>query len=106
MDVSMIWVKRRFAFADYAPYQDRLTNLLMANAVLYPQFIMVAVDVPGEPGVSDYYVGVPREQFLTGFDGFQRVTEEQLPTVIDSLCVADASKDEFKRRFRFRHDAT
>ena len=105
MDEPMIWAQRRFAFAEYAPYQDRLEKLLMSNALLYRQFIMVCTDVAGEPGVSDYYVGMPSEEFLADLDGFEQVSEHELPKLIDSLCVADASTDEFKSRFRFRHDA-
>lgn len=67
----VIWAKRRFEFAAYAPYQDRLEKLLMANAPLYRQFIMVSTNTD-DPGVSDYYIGVPSDVFLTGFDGFEK----------------------------------
>ena len=53
----MIWAKRRFAYADYAPYQDQMEKLLMANAPLYQQFLMVSTKTD-DPGVSTYYVGV------------------------------------------------
>jgi hypothetical protein len=34
----MIWIKRRFNAADYAPYMDRLEKLLMTNATLYREW--------------------------------------------------------------------
>jgi hypothetical protein len=64
----MIWAKRRFAFADHRPYFERLENLLMSNAPLYRQLIMVSTDVDrDQPGVSEYYIGVPSEIFLAGW---------------------------------------
>jgi hypothetical protein len=101
----MIWAKRRFAFADHRPYFERLENLLMSNAPLYRQLIMVSTDVDrDQPGVSEYYIGVPSEIFLARFDGFERVAESDLPKVIDTLHIADASTPEFKSRFRIRTD--
>lgn len=49
----MIWAKRRFEYAAYAPHQDLLEKLLMANETLYRQFIMVCTNTD-DPGVSDY----------------------------------------------------
>src|SRR6202040_1948619 len=65
----MIWGKRRFELADYAPYQVRLAKLMLENPSLHSQFIMVstATDVPN---VFDYYVGVPSQTFFADFDGF------------------------------------
>ncbi len=97
----MIWAKRRFEFASYAPYQDRIEKLLMANAALYRQFFMVSTKTD-DAGVSDYYVGAPNESFLIDFDGFERVTENDLPKEIDVFHIGDATTDEFKKRFRFR----
>jgi hypothetical protein len=97
----MIWAKRSFEFAAYAPYMDRLEKLLMANPTLYRQFIMVSTKTD-DPGVDDYYVGVPALAFMTGFDGFEIVSEDQLPKEIDTLHLADGTTDEFKSHFRFR----
>jgi len=74
----MIWVTRRFAAADYAPYQDRLDELMWANTPLHAQFMMVGVET-GEPGMNDIYVGVPTAAFLAEFDGFRIIPEEELP---------------------------
>ena len=54
----MIWGKRRFELADYAPYQVRLAKLMLENPLLHSQFIMVST-VTDVPNVFDYYVGVP-----------------------------------------------
>jgi hypothetical protein len=97
----MIWGKRRFAFADYSPYFDRLEALLMANPTQYRQFTMVSTDTD-EAGVSDYYVGVPNKVLMAAFDGFEPVEEAQVPKVIDSLHIGDAN--EINRRFEFRHN--
>jgi hypothetical protein len=101
----MAWAKRRFAFADYGAYFDLFEKLVMANPLLHRQFIMVSVDVWGDkPGVGEYYVGVPSEAFLAGFDGFERVVESDLPKVIDTLHIADATTADFRSRFRFKTD--
>ena len=97
----MFWGKRQFAYADFAPYQDRLSQLLMADAGNYRQYIMVSTDT-GKPGISNYYVGVPREALLRFFDGFDPVTEQDLPQEIDTLLLAEGSSDEFTSRFKFR----
>jgi hypothetical protein len=74
----MIWIKRRFDGSDYVPYMDRLQKLLFANAPLYAEFIMVSTKTD-DPLVDDYYIGVPNESLLVGFDGFKRVAESDLP---------------------------
>ncbi len=99
----MIWGKRSFQWADYAPYQDKLAKLMMDNPTLYRQFIMVSQKT-GKVGEDVCYVGVPNEALFGGFDGFQRVEEGELPKVIDALLVADGTTEEFKSRFQFRHN--
>jgi hypothetical protein len=96
----MVWIKRRFAAADYAPYMDYLTKLLFANPRQYQEFIMVSTKTP-DAMVSDYYVGLPDEALAGGFDGFERVGESDLPKTIDVLLVADATKEPFTSRFHF-----
>lgn len=100
----MIWARRRFKWAEYAPYQDRVGDLQMAAPTLYRQFIMVDVET-GESGVSDHYIGLPNQALLAAFDGFEVVGEDQLPKEIDGVSLADTSDDEFTSRFRLRsHD--
>lgn len=96
----MIWLKRRFAGADYGPYMDRLEQLMIANPQLYQKFIMVSTKTR-DALVSDYYVGVPNEVLAGGFDGFIRVGESDLPRIIDVLHIADATKEPFTSRFQF-----
>ena len=97
----MYWAKRQFAYAEYAPFQSKLQTLLMANARRHREFMMVATDTR-EAGVSTYFVGVPDNGFLAGFDGFTAIEEAELPKEIDTLLVADGTSEEFKSRFRFR----
>jgi hypothetical protein len=97
----MIWAKRRFKWVDYAAYQDSIGDLQMAAPTLQQQFIMVDVET-GEPGVSDHYIGLPNQAFLAVFDGFEVVSEDQLPKEIDGVTLADQSDDEFTTRFRLR----
>jgi hypothetical protein len=78
-----------------------LQQLLFAHPAQYREFIMVATDTD-KPGVSTYWVGVPTEPLFAVFDGFERVTETDLPKEIDSLCVADATKEPFTSRFKFK----
>jgi hypothetical protein len=96
----MIWGKRSFQWADYAPYQDRLGDLLMKNPTRYREFMMFSVEQ--KAGLADIYVGVPAEEFMLLFDGFEHVGEDALPKVVDSLLVADANA--FAERFEFRHN--
>ena len=96
----MFWAKRRFAYAEYAPYMDRLEKLLMATPAQYQQFIMVSTRSE-KTGVSEYYVGVPLKVFLAAFDGFEAVEEADLPKVIVVLHIACGGSDEFTSRFQF-----
>lgn len=98
----MIWGKRVFDGPSYIPYQDRLQQLLFANARQYQEFIMVAT-ATDRPGASTYWVGVPSEVLFTAFDGFERVQEADLPKKINALLIADATKEPFTSRFTFAH---
>jgi hypothetical protein len=95
----MIWATRRFAYADYAPYQDRIDKLVWMNTSLHRQFMMASVETD-KRGVSDVYVGIPTADFLGEFDGFTVVQEEELPKEFDTLIMGDV--EEFKSRFSFR----
>ena len=97
----MIWAKRRFAYAAYGPYQDRIGHLHMMSPTMQRQFIMVDVEAD-KPGESDHYIGLPHQAFLASFDGFEFVSEDQLPKKIDGVSLADQSDEEFTSRFRLR----
>ena len=93
----MIWAKRKFEGADYAPYMTRLERLLMADAMRAEQYAMVSVeDDDGE----HYYVGMPDEIMLRFFDGFERVRSEDLLKEINVLHV-DAGA--VQRLFKFKN---
>jgi hypothetical protein len=98
----MIWGKRRFKLADYAPYQVRLAKLMLENPSIHSQFIMVST-ATNVPDVFEYYVGVPSQTFFADFDGFQNVDESDLPDEIDEVKFAgDKTHNDFTRRFRLR----
>jgi hypothetical protein len=82
-----------------------MEKLLMANPMQYQEFLMVSVDA-GAPGESDYYIGLPNKTLLAAFDGFQEVTEAQLPKEIDSFLLGDQTKEPFTSRFKLKdkHD--
>ena len=96
----MIWAKRNFEFADYGPYLDRLGVLQMSNPTLHDQFIMVSTTI--NPRSSVYYLGLPKDVYLLGFDRFQIIPESELPKEIDTVHLADQASDEFIKRFRFK----
>jgi hypothetical protein len=50
----------------------------------YAEFIMVSVKAE-KPGVGDYYISVPEKALLAAFDGFEAVSEDQLPREIDAV---------------------
>jgi hypothetical protein len=99
----MIWAKRRFAKldVDYAPYQEAMWKLMLANAQQYREFLMFSVEV-GPLGESYYYIGLPVKAFLAAFDGFEPVDEAEVANVVDTLLLGD--NNEFNRRFQFRHN--
>lgn len=98
---KMIWGKRRFERAAYAPYQDRLEKLLMANPTRYREFMTFSVEA--SVGVGDVYVGVPTKELMAMFNGLEPVNEATLPKVIDSLLLADVNA--FKDAgFEFKHN--
>ena len=97
----MFWAKRRFEWAEYAPYQDRLEKLLMANAARYREYMMFSMEQ--KVGLADVFVGVPAQELLAVFDGFDAVPKNQVPKVIDTLLVADVNA--FKDAgFEFKHN--
>jgi len=49
-------------------------------------------------------VGMPHKAFMSAFDDFEQVEESNLPKIIDTLHIADATTDEFTSRFRFRRN--
>ena len=87
----MIWAKRRFEAAAYAPYMDRLRDLMLVNPARYREFIMISTKTD-KSHLDEYYIGVPNEAFLRDFKGFEVVREEDLPTKIDAFHLGDGGK--------------
>jgi len=96
--LNVIWLKRRFAGVDYVPYMYRLKDILFANTPLYAEFIMVSTNT-ADPGISDYYVGLPHEALSQAFEAFERIAEYDFSKKIDVLLIADAGKEPFQIRF-------
>ena len=99
----MVWLKRRFAYADYAPYFAILEKLIDANPKLDAEFMMASTKFT-DPHLSEYYVGLPDKSFAAAFDDFEPVAESNLPKMINTLHIGDATTEPFKARFRFAHD--
>ena len=97
----MIWAKRRFSGSDYVPYRDKFAPLMRAQKSRCEQFVMVAVD-GAAAGASDCYVGVPDELCLRLFDGFARVSEDELPGEVDDVLVDGQTGDGPTTRFKIR----
>lgn len=98
----MIWLKRQFQAADFAPYQNLLEGLIFLAPTRYAEFLMVSTET-SRPLISDYFVGLPDESFAHRFDGFERVAENDLPKEIDTFLFGDQTKEPFTSRFEFRH---
>jgi phage terminase large subunit len=80
----MIWSKRKFQDADYAPCMERLSQLMLADASRADQYMMVSTE-DDAADVDEYYISVPNEVLLRLFDGFERVPESALPKEIDMI---------------------
>jgi hypothetical protein len=95
----MLWAKRRFKYAEYAPDLQRLADLQMMNPSRYSEFLMVSKNT-GEPGVRDYYLGVPATELLRVLDGWQEISDTELPKDVDTILLADTTKEPFISRFK------
>jgi hypothetical protein len=97
----VIWGKRQFPSSELARYHDRLVKLLYRFPARYREFILVGTKTEN-PLARMYYVGVPMDAFMTAFDGFERVEDQDLPGEIDTVIIADVASEEFKSRFRIQ----
>ena len=96
----MIWAKRRFLYAAYAPYMDRLWTLQLAMPTSR-DFMMVAREA-GNVGEQDVYIALPNKDLMRLFDGFKIVPESELPKQIDTLLYAEHTSGKFEKLFTFR----
>jgi hypothetical protein len=53
------WIKRRFQYAEYARYVDKVGELQMQNPAQYQEIIMVAVRRWQKGEEDEYYIGLP-----------------------------------------------
>ena len=97
----MIWLKKRFQFAEYAPAMDLLEKLMMSMPARYSEFLMVSTET-GQAGVSDYYIGVPSLEMAGPFRDFEKISENDLPKVIDTSHLGDSTKEPFASHFKFK----
>jgi hypothetical protein len=54
----MVWGKRLFVGADYAQYQAKITQFMMANTPFYRQFIMVSTNSEHDPAIIPFHIRV------------------------------------------------
>lgn len=80
----MIWAKRTFQDAEYGPYMDKLSELMLADATRASQYMMVSTE-DDNAGRANYYISVPDPALMRLFDGFETVSEAALPKEIDAL---------------------
>jgi hypothetical protein len=97
----MIWIKKQFKAAEFAPAQDLLERFMMAMPSHYAEFLMVSTETT-DPIISDFYIGLPAENLSSAFRGFERISESELPKEIDTFYVGDQTKQPFIDRFKFR----
>ena len=102
----MIWAKRQLSHSESALYHDRLVKLLYRFPRQYREFMMIDVRTENYPVAKMYYVGVPMDVFMTAFDGFAPVADQDLPEAIDTVIVGDVTSEEFKNRFQFRRHSS
>jgi hypothetical protein len=93
----MIWAKRRFSFGAYGIYQDRIADLHLK--LPHATELMMVSSPTASFGIDDVYVAVPDKAFLHLFDGFEVVSENQLPAEAIPLYV-DHSTGEYEKRFK------
>jgi hypothetical protein len=77
----MIWATRRFAAADYAPYQDRLGELMWANTPLHGQFMMASVETDRTREVN---AAVQTEEITKQFVNLSRSARARLTSLTPS----------------------
>jgi len=92
----MIWAKRDFQFAEYAPYQVQFEEL---HFKLGGPAAMMMVMAKKNARLSDVIISLPDAKFLRMFEGFEIIDESELPKEVSILCVNHAT-DDFEKRFK------
>ena len=94
----MIWGKRRFAYAQSAPYQEKMEKLLMSNVAQYPESSWSA-PTPMIPSTALFR----QTRFVFANSTGSSACKSELPKEIDPPLVADAAKEPFLSRLKFAH---
>jgi hypothetical protein len=83
----MIWAKQRVAHTACMIYMETIGALQFEHPSSLGELTMVGRDVDGRH--QDVYISVPSRELLARFDGFEAVSETELPKEIDFIHVAD-----------------
>jgi hypothetical protein len=94
---KMLWAKRQFRFGSYSVYQNRIADMHLK--LPRTTELMMVLSPTTSIGVDDVYIGLPDKSFLPLFDGFEVVSENQLPAEASPLYL-DHSTGEFEKRFK------
>ena len=96
----MIWAKQRVAHTACMIYMKTIGALQFEHPSSVGELMMVGRDVDGRH--QDVYISVPSRELLARFDGFEAVSETELPKEIDFIHVAEHTSGEFEKRFTLR----
>jgi hypothetical protein len=96
--MQMIWAKQRVAHTACMIYMETIGALQFEHPSSLGELTMVGRDVDGRH--QDVYISVPSRELLARFDGFEAVSETELPKEIDFIHVAEHT--EFEKRFTLR----
>ena len=89
-----IWIKRRFAFADYAADQDRFEQLwqILGHPI---DMMMIAT---GRVSDQTLYARLPSSELAKEFPGWTIISDSELPEAASVLLCVPA---EFEKRFKY-----
>ena len=96
----MIWAKQRVSHAACMIYMETIGALQLEDPSSVGELMMVGRDVDGRH--QDVYISVPSRELLARFDGFEAVSETELPKQIDFIHIAEHMSGNFKKRFTLR----
>jgi hypothetical protein len=96
----MIWAKQRVSHTACMIYMKTIGALQFEHPSSVGELMMVGRDVDGRH--QDVYISVPSRELLARFDGFEAVSETELPKEIDFIHVAEHTSGEFEKRFTLR----
>jgi hypothetical protein len=96
----MIWAKQRVSHTACMIYMETIGALQFEDPSSVGELMMVGLDVDGRH--QDVYISVPSRELLARFDGFEAVSETELPKEIDFIHIAEHTSGNFKKRFTLR----